>query len=173
MDILRQFYSDEGPERCGLILIGDEIIETVNSATGPEAAFEIPAEDLITHEDRTIASWHTLSKCHGTAFLRRPRGVPEVARPQTLYRRQGWCRLLRREECSCRNRWLRLASSFMVISASLLRRALKNTPVKSPLRMSPKFSRLSEFFDVARSRSEARTCVEKFQPDFSVLISGG
>lgn len=59
MDILRQFYSDEGPERCGLILTGDVVIETENVAEQPTEAFEIPAKDLIENEDRATASWHT------------------------------------------------------------------------------------------------------------------
>lgn len=59
MDSLLKFYSDEGPERCGLVLDDGSVIELQNVAAQPEEAFEISDEDLIQYEEHTVASWHT------------------------------------------------------------------------------------------------------------------
>lgn len=59
MDDLLTFYSDQGPERCGLILSSGEIVELENVADDPLEAFEISDDDIIQYEDEAKASWHT------------------------------------------------------------------------------------------------------------------
>lgn len=59
MNSLLDFYSDEGPERCGLIMSNGDIVELINAAEDPLEAFEISGADLIKYEDVAIASWHT------------------------------------------------------------------------------------------------------------------
>lgn len=46
-------------EKVGLILSNGEIIHLDNVSPIPENAFEVRPGDLITYEDRAVASWHT------------------------------------------------------------------------------------------------------------------
>lgn len=56
--VLKQFYTADGPERCGMIL-GTQVIELQNMAGNPEMGFLIGAEDNVKYSDEADATWHT------------------------------------------------------------------------------------------------------------------
>lgn len=56
---LRQYYSDDGPERAGFILNDNMIVECKNHCLNPNDGFEISGNDLIQYETSMIATWHT------------------------------------------------------------------------------------------------------------------
>lgn len=59
MEVLREFYSDTGPERVGLILNDGQVIELANTSPTPDEASLIDPMDLIFYEDTAVATWHT------------------------------------------------------------------------------------------------------------------
>lgn len=78
-DLLNDFYSPDGPERCGFILDDGSVVEVDNVASDPNLGFDIEVEDLLTFEHRAVASWHThpgsdsnLSEADASGFLNWP-----------------------------------------------------------------------------------------------------
>ncbi len=59
MSDLFNHYSEEGPERCGLILMGGVILECDNIHPEPETGFEIDPETVLKHEADIEGTWHT------------------------------------------------------------------------------------------------------------------
>lgn len=58
MDVLNNFYSDEGFERVGFI-IGNEIIEVTNICRSPDEGFMVSTSDILEYGDKADATWHT------------------------------------------------------------------------------------------------------------------
>lgn len=58
--LLKQFYSDTGPERVGFIGDKNQIIEVQNVSAEPNNGFLVSPEDTIKCIDRGAwATWHT------------------------------------------------------------------------------------------------------------------
>lgn len=79
MRSISEFYSDEGPERVGVILNAGEVVEVTNRASDPFNTFSIDPDWLRTHESEIVATWHThpnspanLSFADYTTFLAWP-----------------------------------------------------------------------------------------------------
>jgi proteasome lid subunit RPN8/RPN11 len=56
---LTEYYTETGPERCGLLLTSGEVLETPNVAEDPELGFEIPVEMLLEKLPDLEGTWHT------------------------------------------------------------------------------------------------------------------
>lgn len=54
---LQTFYSPDGPERVGLILEGDEVIEVENVNEDQKTGFIVKAEEMM--RSNIIGTWHT------------------------------------------------------------------------------------------------------------------
>jgi proteasome lid subunit RPN8/RPN11 len=59
MQQLQSKYNDQGPERCGFVLTDGEIVETPNVAVDPINGFMIDPFQILEHEERLTATWHT------------------------------------------------------------------------------------------------------------------
>ena len=59
MKNLFEFYSDEGPERCGFILKDGEIVELENCNPDPMQGFEIDSQDILAYLPHLSGVWHT------------------------------------------------------------------------------------------------------------------
>lgn len=59
MQQLREYYSDEGPERCGFILRDNSIVEVENLALNNNDGFEMSGKDILSYMYEAIGSWHT------------------------------------------------------------------------------------------------------------------
>jgi proteasome lid subunit RPN8/RPN11 len=54
-----RLLAEDAEERVGLVLDDGTIIELRNVAADPKRAFAVRPEDMVAHEDRVRATWHT------------------------------------------------------------------------------------------------------------------
>lgn len=59
MKQLLDFYKDDGPEVCGLILKDNTVVVCENASPNTQEGFAISTDDLIRYEEDMIACWHT------------------------------------------------------------------------------------------------------------------
>lgn len=58
MEILREYYSPEGPERIGFV-IGNTIVEVSNISSEPQETFMVSTEHILMFAEDADAFWHT------------------------------------------------------------------------------------------------------------------